>query len=184
MTLANKLTVGRMAALPAIWAFACAPFPHAKVWAALLFTAAAVTDIIDGHIARTTHTVSNFGKVFDPIADKLLLLTALLPLLAQDKVPAWMAMVLIAREMMVSGLRVVLVAQGGEVLAAKWLGKLKTVLQDVAMVLLLLQGELLWISTLYLDRIALWLALLFTVVSLVDYFYHARCYFSKNRGQL
>lgn len=184
MTLANKLTVGRMVVLPAIWVLACAPFAHARAWAAILFTAAAVTDIIDGHIARATHTVSNFGKVFDPIADKLLMLTALLPLLAQDRVPAWMAMVLIAREMMVSGLRVVIVAQGGEVLAAKWLGKLKTVVQDVAMVLLLLQGEIHWISTLYLDKIALWLALLFTVVSLVDYFYHARCYFSENRGQL
>jgi CDP-diacylglycerol--glycerol-3-phosphate 3-phosphatidyltransferase len=176
MTLANKLTILRILLIPVYLVLVLLPIPYGSLWAALVFFFAAITDVLDGYIARRQHTVSDFGKVFDPIADKMMFLAALIPLTASGIVPSLMSIVFIGRELLISGLRIVAVSASGEVIAASWLGKAKTVSQDVAIIILLLQaaGIDFWLPV-PLGGNSLYVALGFTLWSTVDYFI-------KNRG--
>lgn len=171
MTLANKITIARMGLVPALLAVMLTPFPHHRLWAALIFVIAALTDILDGYVARRNRHVSEFGKVFDPIADKIIVLAALIPMVAWDVMPALAAIVIIGRELLVSGLRIVAVSSGGQIISASWLGKAKTVSQDAAVVLILVRGDILDRFTAFpIETAALCIALVFTVWSAVDYF--------------
>jgi CDP-diacylglycerol--glycerol-3-phosphate 3-phosphatidyltransferase len=136
-TLPNWLTFLRILALPALILLTLSPGRILGVAAALLFSAAAITDLLDGYIARKTGQVSSFGKLVDPIADKILVSTAFIMLVHLQRVPAWMVALIIAREFAVSGLRAYAGTQN-IVIAADFSGKVKTTLQILAIIALLI----------------------------------------------
>lgn len=139
MNLANKLTMIRIFLVPIFLIFiAVKGIPYGSVIATLIFIIASLTDQLDGYIARSRNQITNFGKFMDPLADKLLVTAALISLVELHLIPAWAAVVIIAREFAVSGLRT-LAASEGTVIAASWWGKVKTVTQIAAILLLLLK---------------------------------------------
>lgn len=167
MNLPNKLTIGRVCAIPV---FIVALMMDQRVLATVLFIAAALTDFLDGYLARKHNLVTNFGKLMDPLADKLLTMSAFICLVALDQVPAWMVIVILGREFIISGMRQVAAAEG-IVIAAAWSGKVKTALQMIAIPVLLLNN---WPCDPYLggfplDQILLWAALVMTIVSGTEY---------------
>jgi CDP-diacylglycerol--glycerol-3-phosphate 3-phosphatidyltransferase len=171
MNLPNKLTVLRVIMIPVFIVFLLMESVPYHNWIALgLFIAASVTDLLDGMIARKYNLVTNFGKFMDPLADKLLVCSALIGLVELARIPAWMVIVIIGREFIISGFRLV-AADNGVVIAAGFLGKLKTIVQMVMVCMLI--GDLAVLKP--LTDIVTWAAIVLTVVSLVDYLV-------KNRG--
>ncbi len=164
MNLPNKLTLGRIFAVPVFVILYVTGHP---VWAFIVFVLASITDMLDGKIARKYGLVTNFGKIMDPLADKVLVYSAFVLMVADGKVPAWMLIVILAREFIVSGVRTVAAADG-TVIAADIYGKLKTVFQMVAVPLLVL-GEWPWPFVAVIANILLWISLILTVVSGVNY---------------
>jgi len=139
MNLANKLTLIRIFLVPVFLLFiATKDIPYGSFIATFIFILASLTDKLDGYVARSRNQITNFGKFMDPLADKLLVTAALISLVELHVVPAWAAVVIIAREFAVSGLRSIAAAQG-KVIAASWWGKIKTVIQIIAIILLLLK---------------------------------------------
>ncbi|OJG99415.1 CDP-diacylglycerol-glycerol-3-phosphate 3-phosphatidyltransferase [Enterococcus termitis] len=136
---------------------------------AVIFAVASITDWLDGKIARSRGLVTNFGKFADPLADKMLVMTAFIVLVAQQKAPAWVVAIIVCRELAVTGLRLLLV-EGGEVMAAAWPGKIKTATQMVAIILLLINNIPFTAIGIPVDLIMLYICLLFTIYSGVDYF--------------
>ena len=136
LNLPNFLTVSRILAVPVIVVVLLDETPNGDTLAAALFALAAATDGLDGYFARSRDAVTTFGKLMDPLADKLLIVAALISLVSLNRLAAWVAMVIIAREMAVTGLRG-LAAERGIVIAASPLGKLKTVLQIAAVIALI-----------------------------------------------
>ena len=140
MNLPNKLSVARMALIPVVVALMYPGTPVCNVLSALVFAAAAFPDFLDGYIARKHHIVTDFGKFIDPVADKLLVLSALIMLIQHGVMPAWVVVVILARELCVDGLRMVAVGRG-RVIAAGKLGKIKTVSQIVLILWLMLSHQ-------------------------------------------
>ena len=142
MNLANKLTIFRIILVPIM---AIIPYlnlqgdfmglPLTYFWMLLIFIVASITDKLDGYIARSRNQVTTFGKFLDPLADKILVLAAMTMLVEMTKLPAWIPIIVLTREFMVSGYRLVAVEKGGKVIAASKWGKLKTVTQMVAIIL-------------------------------------------------
>ena len=141
MTLASKFTIARIILAPLFVVIAAIGFDHWNLWAAAIFIVASLTDFVDGQIARRYDQVSDFGKLIDPIADKLLTTAAMVVLVAWGRMPSWVAMILVTRDHVVNSLRVV-AAGKGFVLAAMNSGKIKTVLQLLAYVLYLFEWQL------------------------------------------
>ena len=172
MSWANKLTLLRVMLIPVFLLFMYWKLTHGYFYAAIIFTVASLTDILDGYLARREKKVTVFGKVFDPIADKLLVLAALVILTEQGMLHSSITMFLVAREILISGFRIVM-AEKGEVISASWLGKTKTVLQDVAIILILLANCGIpffgFLNTLYLTQIAIGGSVVFTLWSMADY---------------
>jgi CDP-diacylglycerol--glycerol-3-phosphate 3-phosphatidyltransferase len=168
LNLPNVLTVMRILLVPVLVVALLDETPNGDTIAAIVFAIAAVTDGLDGYIARSRESVTTFGKVMDPIADKLLIAAALISLVSLDRVAAWVAMVIIAREFAVSGLRVA-AGQQGVVIPASLLGKAKTILQ-IAMVMALIAADegAAWVQAL------VYLAVAMTVISGADYFLNVR----------
>ncbi|MFC5630664.1 MULTISPECIES: CDP-diacylglycerol--glycerol-3-phosphate 3-phosphatidyltransferase [Streptococcus] len=163
----NLLTVGRIILIPLF--LLLASIPNNIVWhiiAAFVFAIASITDYLDGYLARKWHVVTNFGKFADPLADKMLVMSAFIMLVGLDLAPAWVTAVIICRELAVTGLRLLLVETGGEVLAAAMLGKIKTATQMLAVVLLLFHWA-------FVGNIMLYISLFFTLYSGYDYFREA-----------
>jgi len=193
MNLANRITLARVVLIPVFLVVLLGEFPEAipapdwwraaQPWlAALIFIALAASDAVDGYVARSRNQVTTFGKFIDPLADKLLVTAALVALVDLDRLPSWIALVIISRELVVSGLRMVAVAEG-RVIAASNFGKLKTVLQIIAIAGFLLKestqladvlGPGLWPAFGTLAWIIMGAAVIVTIASMVDYFYHAR----------
>lgn len=140
-----------------------------QIVGAIIFAIASITDWLDGKIARSQGLVTNFGKFADPLADKMLVMTAFIMLVSQDKAPAWVVAIIVCRELAVTGLRLLLV-EHGEVMAAAWPGKVKTATQMVAIILLLINNIPFNLIGLPLDQIMLYACLVFTIYSGVDYF--------------
>ncbi len=139
MNLANKLTLFRIVLIPVfIVLMSFESIPHWALWALVIFAVASITDTLDGQYARKHNLITNFGIFMDPFADKLLVTSAIIMLVAHGLVPAWIAIVIIAREFAVSGLRTI-AANEGNVISASNLGKLKTVLQMSAVILMLIK---------------------------------------------
>lgn len=159
----NLLTLIRIGMIPLFLVFTSSHHLAMHIIAAILFAIASVTDYLDGYLARKWHVVTNFGKFADPLADKMLVMSAFIMLVGLQMIPAWIAAVIICRELAVTGLRLLLVETGGEVLAAAMPGKIKTVTQMLAVILLLCHLTL-------LGTIVLYIALFFTIYSGYDYF--------------
>ncbi len=167
MNLPNKLTVLRVLLIPFFVWFALVDLVpgYSKYIAVLIFVVASLTDLLDGKIARKYHLVTNFGKFMDPLADKVLVGAALICLSASGMVPAWMVIIIISREFIISGFRLV-ASDNGVVIAASYWGKFKTTFQMLMIIVLLLDlGGVFDV----IGQVLTWIALILTVVSLVDY---------------
>lgn len=169
MNLANKLTILRICLIPVMLVVLYLPYPYMASVAAAIFVFAAITDILDGQIARKRNLVSNFGKIMDPIADKLIVLAALLVLLERGMTPVWVVMIIVGRELLISGVRMVVLSGKGDVIAASWLGKVKTVFQDIAVTALFLAWDFPALDRWYITGLLMAVALVFTLWSTVDY---------------
>lgn len=167
MNLPNKLTIVRIIMIPFFVFFLLTDFVAGSKWiATVLFCAASITDFLDGHIARKYNLVTNFGKFMDPLADKLLVCSALICLIALGRIPAWIVIVIISREFIISGFRLI-AADNGVVIAASYWGKFKTASQMVTVILLVLNIQ----NTVFtvLGTVFIYISLVLTVVSLIDY---------------
>lgn len=165
MNLPNKLTMFRVVLIPVFIVVLMSGLiaePASRYIAVVIFCVASFTDYLDGHIARKYNLVTNFGKFMDPLADKLLVSAAMICMIELSMLPAWVVIIIISREFIITGFRLI-AAEGGLVIAASWWGKIKTVTQ-MAMIILMLLGVNKVIGT-----ILVVLATIFTVVSGVDY---------------
>ena len=171
MNLPNKLTMLRVIMIPFFVLFMLAPFAQNRacsIIAFIIFVAASLTDTLDGMIARKYHLVTNFGKFMDPLADKLLVCSALVCFVSLGRLPAWIVIIIIAREFIISGFRLI-AAEQGVVIAASYWGKFKTVSQMVMTALLILHlGDHIR-GFRIAEIIFICLATILTVLSLVDY---------------
>lgn len=165
--LPNSLTVARIGMVPLLVVVLLTRFNGSEFWGLGIFLLAALTDAVDGAIARRTKAVTVAGTLLDPIADKLLISAAFISLVELGLAPAWMVAVIVGREFAVSGLRQVAHEQG-VVIAANWFGKLKTLSQIVAVSLLIVSFQLgRWAM---LGKAALWIAVVMALGSLISYF--------------
>ena len=168
LNLPNALTLLRILAVPVVVVALLGETANGDALAAAVFAVAAVTDGLDGYFARSRGSVTTFGKLMDPIADKLLIVAALVSLVSLHRLAAWVAMVIIAREFAVTVMRVI-AAERGVVIAASWLGKAKTVLQIAAVFALIAANPApTWVDAL------VYLAVAATVISGADYFFGLR----------
>lgn len=167
--LPNMLTGARILAIPVVMVLLCFKGPLASFLCALVFMAAGATDFLDGFFARRQRLVSRFGKFMDPLADKLLVSAALIMLIPLGRVPAWIAVVIIGREMAVTGLRALAAAEGTILAPDRW-GKAKTLLQMAALTALILHYPYQAVDFQRLGTGLLWLALIVTLTSGVGYF--------------
>lgn len=182
MTLANKLTLLRMAMVPLMLIAYYLDFAGSQIVAFVLFVLAALTDMVDGKIARKYNQITDFGKFMDPIADKLLVVGMLIALCGDGKIHPMIVFVIVAREFAVSGVRLVAASgKDGKVIAASWLGKIKTVTQIVAVSLLLLDNWPFAYLGIPMADIAVWASLVFTAWSGVDYIVKNWAYIGENR---
>jgi CDP-diacylglycerol--glycerol-3-phosphate 3-phosphatidyltransferase len=189
LTPANIVTTARIILIPVFVFLLLAPWPQwapdpliaqlAKPWvAAAVFALLALTDGLDGYLARSRNEVTNLGKFLDPLADKILVTAALLALIELDKLPAWVALVIIARDFLVSGLRMVASAEN-QVIAASHLGKSKTTLQIIAMILFIIKdsnvivefGQGVAVAVELFSWLVMIIALVLTLLSMADYFW-------------
>ena len=190
MNLPNKLTFLRLLLIPFFLVLTVVPFDWGSVTllgsemdlalllATIIFIVASFTDWLDGYIARRDNLVTNFGKFADPLADKLLVASALIALIELGLAPAWVVAIIISRELAVTGLRLLLVEEGGTVLAAAWPGKIKTVTQFLAVIFLLVNDFPFAWTGIPIGQILLYVSLIATIYSGYDYFYNARHLFA------
>ncbi|MDD9138458.1 CDP-diacylglycerol--glycerol-3-phosphate 3-phosphatidyltransferase [Fructobacillus sp. CRL 2054] len=188
MNLPNKLTVFRIILIPVFMIVLSWPGQDESIFmtepnlnwviAAIVFAVASLTDFLDGQIARRKHLVTNFGKFFDPLADKLLVMTALIYLTAFLQIPAWVTTVIVVRELAVTGLRTLVVENNGTVLAAAWPGKIKTFSQMFAIFFLYLKDWPFAGIGFPIGEVLLYIAVFFTIYSGIDYFWQNRSVFA------
>lgn len=196
MNLANKLTMLRIILVPVFLVFiAVQDIPYGTFIATIIFVIASVTDQLDGYIARNRNQITTFGKFMDPLADKLLVTAALISLVELKIIPAWAAVVIIAREFAVSGLRTIAASEGKVIAASIW-GKVKTVTQIIAILLCLFrvniesvdylytsvtQNQILNYIIMYGSKYILILAVIITIISGIDYFVKNKNVINSNK---
>lgn len=175
MNLPNKITLARVALVPVFAVLLLLDEPIYQLAATIVFLIASLTDMLDGYIARSRNMITDFGKFMDPIADKLLVMAAVVGLCSMGRLPAWAAMVMLGREFVVSGVRLV-AASKGVVMAAGKLGKYKTTAQMIALpVLMLSTGALPVFPWLHVPgQIILYISVALSIWSLIDYIYKNR----------
>jgi len=172
MNLPNKITIFRVCMIPVFLVFMLVPgISYGNYIATAVFVIACLSDALDGHIARKHNLVTNFGKFMDPIADKLLVCSALICFVELSYMPAWIVIVIIAREFIISGFRLI-AAENGVVIAASYWGKFKTIAQMITCILLIVQLPFGWIIG--VEQFFIWLSLILTVVSLCEYIWKNR----------
>ena len=177
MNTPNKLTVARMILVPFLVVFMLTGWGgEANRWICLaIFVAASVTDWFDGHLARKYNLITNFGKFMDPLADKLLVCSAMICMIELDRLPAWVVIIIIGREFIISGFRLI-AAENGVVIAANYWGKFKTVSQMIMIILLIVDfGGFFAILT----EVFIWLSVALTVISLLTYIMQNRKVLSR-----
>ncbi len=170
INLPNALTLTRILIIPLVIILLFFPGKLWSFFAALSFLTAALTDLLDGFFARKHNTVTSLGIFLDPIADKLLITSSLIMLIPLREIPAWIVIVIVGREIAVSGLRGVASSEG-VIVKVSWLGKQKTFLQMTSLFCLLLHYEYFYINFHQMGILFLWVALFFTLWSGFDYFY-------------
>lgn len=178
LNIPNILTMARIAAIPVMAVLLLSPSQSAGFWAAAVFSLASITDWLDGYLARRMGIVTVFGKFLDPIADKLIVTAALIMILPFGRVPAWMVLVILSREIIITGLRGIASSEG-IVIQASDLGKFKTIFQLVAIIGLLLHFDYNWffgiehslvrVNMHNVGMFFLWIATLLTAWSGIDY---------------
>ena len=186
MNLPNKLTIFRVILIvPFVVLLLC---NHANaVWisgisgwadylALAIFIIASLTDLLDGHIARKYNLITNFGKFMDPMADKLLVCAALICLVEMGRIPSWVVIIIISREFIISGFRLI-ASDNGVVIAASYWGKFKTTFQMIMVCLMIADISQIAIVT----QVVMWIALALTVISLVDYLWKNRAVMSDQK---
>lgn len=178
MNLANKLTIARIFLVPVFMIVLLNKIPYGIYLAAAIFTIAAITDTLDGYIARSRNQITKFGKFMDPLADKLLVTAALVSLVQMGKLSAWVVVVIISREYIISILRAI-AASEGIVIAASWWGKSKTLAQIIAIIAILIDNYPFSLINFPFSTIALWIAVALTIISGVDYVYLNRHIFKQ-----
>ena len=166
MTTANKLTILRIILVPVFLGVLYAGFPGSNIWALIIFIVASLTDLLDGYIARHYNQITNFGKFMDPLADKILVMSAMCWFVETHQMPGWALAIVLLREFAVSGMRLVAVEQG-KVIAAAWSGKVKTASTMVCLCLMML-------------NIPEWLNTLCVIVIVATTVYSGIEYFMKN----
>jgi CDP-diacylglycerol--glycerol-3-phosphate 3-phosphatidyltransferase len=166
LNLPNKITLFRIFLVPLIIVFLISPSLGSSFMAAAIFAFAAATDWLDGHLARVTNQVTILGKLLDPIADKLLVIAALVPLVSLGRVSAWIVVVIIGREFAVSGLRMIAATQHIVIAAGEW-GKYKMVAEILAILFLILDFNFLFH---WFGLVGIWIAMILSLVSAADYF--------------
>ncbi|WP_066873429.1 CDP-diacylglycerol--glycerol-3-phosphate 3-phosphatidyltransferase [Clostridium mediterraneense] len=196
MNLANKLTLLRIILVPLFLICMIRDIvPYGVLIATIIFVVASITDKLDGYIARSRNQITTFGKFMDPLADKLLVTAALVTLTGMRIIPAWISVIIIAREFAVSGLRAVAASEGRVIAASNW-GKLKTVFQMIALILLLIVANVAttpWVADLinsstflvnffaYVPNITLYIAVIITIISGIDYFVKNRSVINSDK---
>lgn len=176
--LPNILTLGRIAAIPLLVILLLSPSRNAGFWAAVLFSVASLTDWLDGYLARKMNIQTILGTFLDPMADKLIVLAALIMMIPHNRIPAWMVVIILSREILITGLRSI-ASQEGIVIAASDLGKFKTIFQLVAIIGLLLHYDYRWFFAIEHPLVTVsmhnagmfffWIAFIITVWSGLDY---------------
>ena len=167
MNTPNKLTVARMIIVPFLVVFlltGCGGDTNRYISLAL-FGVASVTDWFDGYLARKNNLVTNFGKFMDPLADKLLVCSAMICMIELNRLPAWYVIIIIGREFIISGFRLI-AAENGIVIAANYWGKFKTASQMIMIILLILHFDGIFVT---LEQLFIWLSLALTIISLITY---------------
>ena len=168
MNLPNKLTILRVILIPFFVFFMLAPYfeGYGNYIAVAIFIIASFTDFLDGYLARRDNLVTNFGKFMDPLADKLLVCAALICLIETGQLPAWVVVIIISREFIISGFRLI-ASDNGVVIAASYWGKFKTVSQMLMVIVLILNID--HVVFAIIGTALMWIAVALTVISLVDY---------------
>lgn len=183
INLPNKISLLRVVLVPLFMFFLLVNKQNTtiyEVFALIVFIGAAVTDGVDGYLARKHQSVTKFGKIIDPLADKLLISSALISFVAMDKISPWIAVIIIGRELAVTGLRVIAASEGTVIAASKW-GKWKTNIQIFAVICIIIDPGIINLP-LYLSEILLGSAVIITVISGIDYFMKADIDFFKEEG--
>jgi len=170
MNLANKITIARILLVPIFMVFLLAKIPYGVTVASIIFIVAALTDSLDGYIARSRNQVTKLGKFMDPLADKLLVTAALVSLVQMNKLAAWVAVIIISREIIVSVFRAVAASEGIVIAASPW-GKAKTISQITAILVLLFNNYPFSLYGIPFDTAAVWIAVILTVISGYDYIF-------------
>ncbi|GMA48237.1 CDP-diacylglycerol--glycerol-3-phosphate 3-phosphatidyltransferase [Tetragenococcus muriaticus] len=182
MNLPNKLTVVRMLMIPIFMVIVVAPIHWGtlsvgdtqlavtNLVGAVIFAVASFTDWLDGKIARNQELVTNFGKFADPLADKMLVMTAFILLVELGKAPSWVVAIIVCRELAITGLRLLIVEQNGSVMAAAWPGKIKTTTQMLAIIFLYINNVPFNFISFPIGQVLLYICLFFTLYSGIDYF--------------
>lgn len=185
MNLPNKLTMFRVILIPFfLVAFMVPGIPAGKWIAVSIFAIASLTDLLDGKIARKYNLVTDFGKFMDPLADKLLVCSAMIALIELGRIPAWVVIVIIAREFIISGFRLV-ASDNGVVIAASYWGKIKTTVQMIMVIVLIVNlrenfsAAEMWIGI--CEQVLIYASLLLTVISLIDYLVKNRSVLSEKK---
>lgn len=177
MNTPNKLTVLRVILVPFFLALLMInQIPHRFLFALLVFAAASFTDMLDGHLARKNNQVTTFGKFLDPLADKILVLSAMICFIELGYASSVAVVIIIAREFMVTSLRLVAVSSNGRVIAASWIGKLKTVIQMLSVISILMLCTVdqfvplpAWLEIGAVSHTLMWISAVITIISGVDY---------------
>lgn len=167
----NYLTCFRIFVVPGVVVCLLFPGRMMSLLAAVLFVLAGITDLLDGILARRYGNITNLGKLLDPLADKLLVVSTLIMLAGMGRAPAWIIVIIVARELLITGLRAIALERSRSVIAASWPGKYKMVFQMVAITSLLIHYPFLWFDFHVIGIYFLWAALVMTVWSGTDYLY-------------
>jgi CDP-diacylglycerol--glycerol-3-phosphate 3-phosphatidyltransferase len=178
-TAPNLISLLRICLIPVVVSFLFSSNRLSSLLAALFFSIAAFTDWLDGYLARRKNVVTTLGKYLDPIADKLLVAVALIMLISLDRVESWIVMLIVGRELAVTSLRF-MAATNGIVIESTQLGKIKTTLQIIATIFLILHYEYFSLDIQAMGKVFLWLALVATLWSGIDYFYR---FFRRMKGR-
>ena len=167
MNTPNKLTVARMIIVPFLVVFLLTGWggDTNRYISLALFVVASVTDWFDGYLARKNNLVTNFGKFMDPLADKLLVCSAMICMIELNRLPAWFVIIIIGREFIISGFRLI-ATENGIVIAANYWGKFKTASQMIMIILLILHFDGIFVT---LEQLFIWLSLALTIISLITY---------------
>ena len=180
MNLPNKLTLLRICLIPVFVILMLSKVSNFFLISCIIFIIASITDFLDGKIARKYNLVTDFGKFMDPLADKLLVLSALICMIEYDLVAGWMVIIIVARELTVSILRAI-AADNGKVIAASGGGKIKTTSQMIAIILLLIGANYSNETIVFIGTIAMYIATIFTLYSGIDYLYKNRELFMNSK---